>query len=274
VTTLDQLVAKSMQLTGAPVLFVARHRIRFQSGCGVGRPQYGERVLLIHPKDTHHVRTWGLPDADVVPEEYLDSAVPFGNVLIARCEAEFKPSIDEDKYDVTWTNAEFAVSCAGNHPDATAAIQQFLADSGTSEPPGDLKMDSRKDFVEAQSKADRIFRAYGDSAPSALNGESLIDYRCRLARQFQSHSKQFKGADLSKIGDSHVLTAIEDAIYADAAAALSDPNTFMAGELRAVRTRDPSGREITKYIGRDGACWDQFHPPIRHVTRIMTPGRA
>jgi hypothetical protein len=198
---------------------------------------------------------------------------PHGGVLLVEQE------------DGTWTlpatadspgacsiHPEYAITCTATDPRAVEAIKEFLAEHGNViSTLGEDQMEDRSQFTAAQAKADRVFRAYGDSAPAALNGESLSDYRCRLARTFQSHSKQFKSADLSKLGDAHVLTAIEDAIYADASAALHDPATFKAGELRPIITRDPSGREITKYIGHDGACWDQFNPPIRHVRRINTP---
>jgi hypothetical protein len=257
VSALDSILAKVRELNGAAVLFVAPCRY-----CGPG-----PGVLLMQAKDG----MWELPSYEVAPDSILDAPAIFGDVLISRCE-EFQPVLGERYDDHCWTSPEFAVGCAANHPSATAALKEFLASSGDHKATGEKVMDSAKDFIDAQAKADRVFRAYGDSAPAALNGESLNDYRCRLARTFQSHSKQFKSADLSKLGDAHVLTAIEDAIYADASAALHDPATFKAGELRPIITRDPSGREITKYIGQDGACWDQFNPPIRHVRRIITPG--
>jgi hypothetical protein len=262
-----------MQLRGAGVLFVARVPIHYQKGCGVGRPRYHENVLLVHRTETDHMGTWTLPELDIAGDAQIDTPVPFGDVLLARCDAEFKPAVDDGKFDVTWTNAEFAVSCEGNHPDATAAIQQFLATQSDSRS-GEVSMEDRSQFTAAQAKAQAVAQMFGDSAPGPLQGERLQDYRVRLVSQYQKHSCTFKDANLGRIGDPATLTGVENQIFADAAAALHDPSTFAPGELRPIVTRDQSGREITRYIGHEGACWDRFHQGVRHVRRFVTPGRT
>ena len=267
-TRLDEALAKAMQLTGAPVLFVAKYPIRYQPGCGVGRPQYGERVLLIHPTDTDHIGTWALPNLDVAGEAQIGAPVVFGDVLLSRCDAEFKPAIDKEKFDVTWTCVDYAVSCA-NDPQTTAAIQQFLASSG--EPQGAMSMESGLSPRDAQQKAQHVHEAFGDAegAPAVLNGEGRRDYRIRLLSKYQHHSNAYKNVDLNKVQDETAFTAIEDSIYADAMRAV-----FRDGELRASVTMDAANRPITRHTGRDGALWDRIHPPIRHVRRFNTPGNG
>jgi len=129
------------------------------------------------------------------------------------------------------------------------------------------------EFINAQSKADAVAKAFGGSAPAPLVGESLSGYRTRLLEPFLQHSKTFKNANVAKIGDPSAFAAVEDSIFADAMSEATHPTSFRPGELRAIRTADPSGRVITKYRGDPNACWDQFNPPIRYARRFMTPAR-
>jgi colicin import membrane protein len=142
--------------------------------------------------------------------------------------------------------------------------------------PAQVTPEIRQRLVGFQSKAERVAQAFGDSAgaPTFVNGESERDYRIRLLAKYQSHSKAYKDADLAKVGDETVFTAIEDAIYSDALNEATNPAVLKAGVLIPQKIKDGAGREITKYIGQDGACWDKFNPPIRHVRRILSPGSA
>jgi hypothetical protein len=138
-------------------------------------------------------------------------------------------------------------------------------------------MSTRSDFIAAQSRATKLLHSFGDSSGAApfVQGESLLQYRARLAAQFQKYSKAFKDSNLSRITCPHAFAGIEDAIYNDAAAEATHPTaaSLSAGELRAVVTMDGAGRPITKYYGDPNACWDQFNPPVIHqVRKFMTPG--
>ena len=137
-------------------------------------------------------------------------------------------------------------------------------------------MSSQSDFIAAQAKADRVARAYNDSAPPPLAGERLLDYRARLASMYQKYSGAFKNSDLHKIGDASAMSGIEDTIYNDAMTEARHPTaaSLKPGQLRAVGTQDASGRTITRYHGDISAFMDQFNPPFRYVTRINTPGRS
>jgi hypothetical protein len=274
--TLDAILAKVMSLAGAPVLFVARRPIHYQKGSGVGRRQFQEAVLLVHPKDADHMGgTWALPDMDVAGDAQIDTPVPFGDVLLARCDSEFKPAVDREKYDVTWTCVDFAVACDANDPKATAAIKEFLASTGDHKVTGEMVMDSRKDFIDAQAAAEPTYRLFGDSAPPPMQGEPRPDYEARLVHPYQQFSKSFKGADLAKIGCPITRRALAAQIHSDAAAALHSGATVPAGELRGIVTMDGANRPITHYVSSDsGACWNKFAPPIRYVTRFNTAGRV
>jgi hypothetical protein len=274
--TLDAILAKVMSLAGAPVLFVARRPIHYQKGSGVGRRQFQEAVLLVHPKDADHMGTWALPDVDVAGDAQIDTPVPFGDVLLIRCNAEFKPSIAKEKFDTTWTDAEFAVTCA-NDPRATAAIKEFLASSGDHKVTGELVMDSRKDFIDAQAAAEPTYRAFNDSAPAQMQGEPLPDYEARLVRPYQKFCKQFPTADLANIGCQITRRAVAAQIYKDALQEAVHPTSLSLrpNELREVIKNDSAGRPVTHYVSSDpGACWNKFAPPIRYVTRFNTAGRV
>jgi hypothetical protein len=135
---------------------------------------------------------------------------------------------------------------------------------------GESSMESVSEIRATQAKADAVYKMFGEAAPGNLQGERLMDYRIRLLSRFQKHSKVYKDSNLCRIGDAAAMTAVENQIYTDAAGALRDPATFKPGEMRPVVRRDQTGREITSYIGQDGACWDRFNPPIRHVRRFVT----
>lgn len=158
---------------------------------------------------------------------------------------------------------------------ATKKLQEQI-DALSRRVPADLPPDIRQRMVSFQSKAERVFQALGDSAgaPPAANGESEMDYRVRLLSGFKKHSKSYKDADLAKIGDAAVFGMIEDAIYADAVAEASNPSTIAPGILIPQRIKDAAGREITRYKGDAGSCWDVFNPPVRHVRRLLTQGSA
>lgn len=276
---LDQILERMNRLaaTRAGVLFAARYEIKFQKGCGIGRPRFRESVLLVRPVESP---TWRLPESirEVAPSHcFFDQAEEFGDALLVRC-VEFRPALDESKYDHCWTNAEFALHCTSNHPSASAAITQFT--SANSAAPSlqqeTTKMDSntRAEFSAAQVLASFTYQAFGDSAPPPLQGEGLIDYRTRLARKYQQYSKTCKDVKLESVGCPVALGYLEGQIYADAVAALHSGGTAPPGQLVAITKPDASGRPVTRYVGDDGACWNRFNAIPRYVLRFRQRGES
>jgi hypothetical protein len=265
VTTIDQLVAMSKRLAGAPVLFVGHGR-----SCGPG-----PGVLLVLPAGKDK---WELPTDEVTTDSNLDAVVPFGDVLLARVDSQFEPAPSTQYDDHCWTSAEFAVGCAANHPSTTAVLQQFLAAQGDSQL-GDLKMDSsRKAFFDAQAAAEPTYRAFNDSAPPPMQGEPLPDYEARLVRPYQKFCKQFSAAaDLAKIGCQITRRAVAAQIYKDALQEAAHPTalSLRPGETRQLIIKDAAGREMKKTVASDdGACWNALAPPYRYVRRFNVPGRV
>jgi hypothetical protein len=132
--------------------------------------------------------------------------------------------------------------------------------------PVELPEADRARLVDAQSKAERVAQAFGDSAPRWTNSENELQYRVRLLGKFKSHSPKYKESDLSKIGDAVAFTVAEDTIYADAWDAAIRPVSVEGGVLREVVETDRTGRKISRFYGDPSAAWDDFKIPARLVT--------
>ena len=153
--------------------------------------------------------------------------------------------------------------------DSFAAMQRSIADLAK-RMPKELPEEDRARFVAAQEKADRVAQAFGDQAPRWLNGESLLDYRKRLAKKYQTHSKRLKDADLSKIADSATLDFVEEQVYSDAIKAAESPESIGVGLLQAMRKTTAAGHNVVTYRGDCMATWAPFHRPARKMIRVNT----
>ena len=128
----------------------------------------------------------------------------------------------------------------------------------------------RSEYVAAQSRADVLFRAFGDSAgaPPFVAGERLLQYRARLLNNFKKFSQKFKDSDLAKVHDSAAFAAVENEIYGAAEHELTHPTHLAAGAMVARETRDATGRPITRFYSSDpGVVWNKFKAPFRFVKR-------
>jgi hypothetical protein len=251
-----------------------------------------DEVLLIRQRgqsDEPPSDTWEFPR--VGEFDYPADLEPWTDgVLLAKVDGPFDPP-GLPAEDFQWVSADFARTCAPTafHPDVPPALRRFdgpildqiLARIGAaSNSTGDFQMGtataSRSDFAAAQIKANRVANAYGDSAPAPLVGESLLDYRARLASMYKKYSGAFKNSDLHKIGDPSAMTGIEDTIYNDAMSEARHPTaaSLAPGQLRAITTMDASNRPITRYYGESSACWDQFNAPYRYVRGFNVAGKA
>jgi hypothetical protein len=111
--------------------------------------------------------------------------------------------------------------------------------------------DEHAAFADAQSRADMVFSGFGQRAPRPLEGESLIDYRKRLASKLKGHSNTWKKAKFSRMDDDTFEIA-EAAVYADATAAAANPIDLKAGELRMVTKVDPTtGLRTNVFYGKE-----------------------
>jgi len=120
---------------------------------------------------------------------------------------------------------------------------------------------------EIQARADTIYAAFGDSAPRPLQGETGLAYRKRLAKGLQTHSMAWKDVDLSALPEN-VVSVAEGAIYADAMTAARNPANVEVDQLRAVKTRDATGRVVTSFVGEPRAWMSDFTANRRRLAGI------
>lgn len=140
--------------------------------------------------------------------------------------------------------------------------------------PVELPEADRARFVDAQSQAERVAQAFGDSAgaPRWVSGETLSQYRQRLLSKYKTHSAPWKDVDLTKLGDD-ALAVAERQVYADAMGAALHPASIEGGSLRMVTETDDTGRRIRRFFGDPEACWGAFKQPTRMVVAWNTkPG--
>lgn len=159
--------------------------------------------------------------------------------------------------------------------DANPELRAQIADlqARISRMPADVTDEDRAHFVAAQSQAERVAQAFGDSAgaPRWLNGETVPQYRRRLLSKYKAHSADWKDADLSKIADDSALTVIEKRIYADAMQAALHPTDLGAGQLREIKRVDAAGRTISNFVGSETAAWAPFANPHRRGKVVRPP---
>jgi hypothetical protein len=126
-----------------------------------------------------------------------------------------------------------------------------------------LSDDDHTAFAEAQAKADAVFNGFGKRAPRPLEGESLLDYRRRLASHLKPHSTQWKGVKFSLLPEA-AFSIAETQVYADATNAASTPTDLADGELREVTRRDPrTNITTTVFYGRESFVKGLGRPPRR-----------
>lgn len=133
--------------------------------------------------------------------------------------------------------------------------------------PVEMADEDRNRFIAAQSRAEAVAQAFGDSAgaPRFLNGEGLNQYRRRLLSKVKHHSADWKDVDISAFSDK-ALDVVENKVYSDAMSAARNPRLIGAGVLRSRVERDVTGREITRFDGDPEACWGTFKMEPRVIT--------
>lgn len=78
---------------------------------------------------------------------------------------------------------------------------------------------TRYALLGAQAAAEKAYEVWGLHAPAPLYGEKLRDFRIRLLRPLQKHSKQYSKSDLETLPrDEAVFGAVERTVYADSIA--------------------------------------------------------
>jgi colicin import membrane protein len=103
------------------------------------------------------------------------------------------------------------------------AMAKRRADAARTRSAADAEADRKNESAraDAQARADAVAATFGEQSPPPMSGELALDYRKRLLRRFQTHSPQFRDADLHAIADAVAFAGVESVIYADAVKASS-----------------------------------------------------
>lgn len=117
-------------------------------------------------------------------------------------------------------------------------------------------------IAQTQSRADGVFRAFGDSAPAPIAGESALGYRKRMIGKLKEHSAAWSAMPMEAISDS-IIDVVESQVYADAAVAARSPVAAAGMGLREMITRSRAGHEISTFVGRISDFTSMFKPPVR-----------
>ena len=91
-------------------------------------------------------------------------------------------------------------------------------------------------LAEIQSHADRASSAWGKSAVHPWDGETIVAYRRRVARDHQQHSPTWKDVDLRELSGQALRNATAQ-IFADSIAASSSPRDLRRDSSRGVPSR-------------------------------------
>jgi len=114
----------------------------------------------------------------------------------------------------------------------------------------------------ARIRADAVYAMHGERAPYPIAGETPLVYRRRMVNGLKQHSPRYRDEPMHGLGPV-AIEAVEAQVYQDAA----DAHSERPGLLVAHKTRDESGRTITRWYG-DPACW-MDHFTLRGVCGVI-----
>ena len=137
---------------------------------------------------------------------------------------------------------------------------------------------------QIQARCDDALQSWGERAPAPIAGESVDDYRLRLACIAQERlpeGDEYRGLSLRKAqrASSVAFKNFEDAIYPKAKAAGSSADSAAVGELReVVRVNPDNGHKEHLFYGRQSFVKDMAVPGRRvrffnQLTREWYPPR-
>jgi len=103
-----------------------------------------------------------------------------------------------------------------------------------------------------RGRADAVFMQYGRSAPLRDDGESILQYRLRLANALKPNSSKAH-FEISRGIDSTSLAPIEQEIYSDALANWRTPADLAPNQMREIIKIDGAGRAIHEFVFGKGS---------------------
>jgi hypothetical protein len=175
----------------------------------------------------------------------------------ARADAEMEEKKKADAAEEEKKKADAARADAGNSKYLTREDLAALL-------PKALPEDERQKFVAVQSKWEPVAHAFGDArgAPRFQDGETVDQYRRRMAGMYKKHSGAWKDVDLGAFADA-ALTTVEDQILVAAMDAARNPTDLPDNTLRMVTRVDQANRTHINFVGSEKAAWLPFCNPDR-----------
>jgi hypothetical protein len=125
---------------------------------------------------------------------------------------------------------------------------------------------------ECQRRADDALQTWGERAPAPIAGESVDEYRLRLANIVQERLPAGDEYRHLKLGGLPrlVFKNFEDTIYPRAKAAAERNDSVPVGAMRMVKTKNSqNGQEMISFYGQRSFIED-FKAPIRYVRGFLT----
>jgi hypothetical protein len=123
-----------------------------------------------------------------------------------------------------------------------------------------------------QARADDALSTWNIRAPQYTAGESVMDYRRRLAKLAQRQlpdDHELRGVRLKRLDDD-VFTPFEPKIFAACKEAGTKPDSAAPGEMRMVEKVDPGNRQkMIEFLGTRSFIHD-FKPLVRRVRSFWT----
>ena len=125
------------------------------------------------------------------------------------------------------------------------------------------------ELAALQEKADEALRMFNQSAPRAMDGETVASYRRRMAAELQPYAPSMKDINIYESAGS-AFDLIEKEIYDGARREVNNPTMIPEGQLREVRKTDQSGRPYTEFHGKVSTWLSHFTGPRRKLIGIKT----
>jgi 8-oxo-dGTP pyrophosphatase MutT (NUDIX family) len=142
------------------------------------------------------------------------------------------------------------------------AVEKIAKDAMSMAKP--LADDDHARLADAWTRTDDVCTAFGVKTPRPMPGESSMQFRRRVAKSLQEHSKTWKAVDLSSaaFADEAAFGIAESQILAEAAAVARSPASVKPGELREI-TKTVRGHEVTEFVGDPRSWMDPLAGPVR-----------
>jgi hypothetical protein len=115
--------------------------------------------------------------------------------------------------------------------------------------------EEKQQFGLVEYRADQVLAEFGKTVTKLEDpprgGESLFDYRKRVAQRVGAETRKYRSRDISSLPPAEFLP-VEAEIFADALKQARHPLDLGPTQFREVKKIDRSGRAITEFVCGEG----------------------